>query len=484
MSNVFGGLRPRSVWRYFDAIRRIPRPSGGEHKICEYLEGWARDRGHVVKRDGKGNMAVLVGGGVSGGGGCLVLQAHLDMVLEKDCDVVFDFYNDPIGCRVEGGYLSSEGTTLGADNGVGVALALASADEARFFFKGELALLFTVEEEVGLAGARELSPDLLVGKYLINLDSEDEAICIGCAGARDVTASLAVRREVVEDSLSAVSVRIRGLQGGHSGVDIHRGRVSAVKLLAEFLLMLRKGGVGAYLVEAGGGSSRNVIAKEAEAVVAFDVDRVEDCVQVARGFAARILERYRSVEPALEIGVEIRGRGRFSVWDREDRNRFVDALLACPHGVMAVACGEVLEIETSNNLARVSGGVDSVVIECLVRSSLAHALDGAEAQVEAVFRSVGAKCRRGNAYPPWQPRYDSRLLEIARSEFFKIYDRPAPVRVVHGGLECSIIGSKIGNPEMISIGPLIRDVHSPRERVDIGSVERTFSLLKGVMSSL
>ncbi len=487
MASPLDKLEPRLIWKHFDAIRQIPRPSKHEERIAEHVMNWARSRGLDVKRDGTGNVLVKVPA-TSGHekAPVIVLQGHLDMVPEKNSDVAFDFMKDAIQVRVVGDYIYATGTTLGSDNGVGVAAAMAVAEDQKAVH-GPLELLFTIDEETGLTGAMQLDSKLLKGRTLINLDTEeDAALYIGCAGGADTHATFTVSREEALKGTIPVRVSVRGLRGGHSGVDIHENRGNALKFLLRILNALRGKGIEFGIVSLAGGSKHNAIPREADAVLRISRD-AESAVAAAVDEYARVLkEEYGEIDPnqRLEFVALKDEEGNRKVWIRFDNDRVLDALLAVPHGVLGMSRAVPGLVETSNNLAVVTTEGDSVKVTTSSRSSVMPSLKATTEQVAAAFRLGGAEVEQRDGYPGWKPNPESAVLNTALRVFEREFKKQPAVKAIHAGLECGLIGEKYPGMDMVSMGPQIESPHSPDERVQISTVDRFYTFLKATLAEL
>ncbi len=484
MATSLENLDPKLVWKHFDDIRKIPRPSKHEEKVAAHVVEWAKGRGFDVRRDAAGNVVVKVPATPGHEGApVIVLQGHLDMVPEKNQDVDFDFLADAIQTRIVDDYVYATGTTLGADNGIGVAAAMAVADDDSVVH-GPLELLFTIDEETGLTGAQDLDSSLLSGRTLINLDTEEDgALYIGCAGGADARVRFAVDRGAAPIGTAALHVKVRGLRGGHSGVDIHENRGNAVKFLARCLEGARKAGVEFDLVTLVGGSKHNAIPREGDAVVRVAGSDADAFTAAVDGAAAVLKEEYAEIDPNASIEVVPSDDGR-GIVDRAQASRFLDALLACPHGVLAMSRAVPGLVETSHNLAVVEDGGDHFSLTTSGRSSVMPALSGLMDQVAAVFRMAGADVEVGGGYPGWKPNPDSPVLKTAMAVYEKALGSRPEVKAIHAGLECGLIGEKFPGMDMVSMGPQIESPHSPDERVQISTVDRFYTVLKATLAEL
>ncbi len=468
---VFKGLKPESVWSYFEEICRIPRPSKKEEKMSAYLVDFAKKNGLDVKMDEAGN--VLIRKPATKGMEqvpTVVLQAHMDMVCEKNSDVRHDFERDPIQPYVDGEWVKAKGTTLGADDGIGVAaqLAILTATDIRF---GTIECLFTVDEETGLSGAFALQPGFLKGKILLNLDSEDEGeIFIGCAGGIDTVIKLPYQKSKIAADMFAVKIIVKGLQGGHSGDDINKGRGNAIKILNRFLWEIQ-GKYGCRVVVFEGGNLRNAIAREANAVIVLPGVRKEQVRADFNIYAAEMEQVWRVTEPNLQMELES-GELPMEALTAESTSKLLSALYACPHGVFAMSYRMPGMVETSTNLAaiRFTEG-NTILITTSQRSDIDSEKINIAQMVASVFRLAGAGVEHGEGYPGWVPNPDSAVLKIAVDSYRRLFGKEPVVRSIHAGLECGLFLEKYPDMDMISFGPTLRGVHSPDEKINIKTVE-------------
>jgi dipeptidase D len=487
MASPLENVEPRVLWQQFDAIRQIPRPSKNEGRVAAYVLEQAKKLGLAAERDKAGNVIVRVP--ATRGheqAPVTVLQGHLDMVCEKNSDVPFDFDQDPIAVRVEGDVVTATGTTLGADNGLGVAAALAVAQDPSVVH-GPLELLFTVDEETGLTGAANLEGGRLTGRRMINLDTEEDgALYVGCAGGATTTSTIPITREPAHLGSVPVKLRVLGLKGGHSGVDIHENRGNALKLLARALATVQRGGLPLDLCSLGGGSKHNAIPREAEAVLRVakgDVAKLKEMVATEEG---HYRSQYGATDPELRLTVAEMDDDEKTrrVFSAESAARVRRALGACPHGVLAMSRDVPGLVETSNNLAVVTTGEKHVTITTSSRSSVAEALTATLDQVRSVFRLAGAEVKESDGYPGWKPNLASPVLATTKAVFQRLFGKEPLIKAIHAGLECGLIGEKVPGMDMVSIGPQIENPHSPSERCYISTVSRFYSLLKETLKEL
>ncbi|MCD6461218.1 MAG: aminoacyl-histidine dipeptidase [Thermoplasmata archaeon] len=472
-------LEPREIWRFFDDIRRIPRCSKHEEKAAEYVVNFARESGLSVERDAVGN--VLVKKPASPGkenAPTVVLQSHLDMVCEKNREVEHDFSRDPIRLDIRDGWLYARGTTLGADDGIGVATALGILD-SKELVHGPVEALFTVDEETGLTGAFALQPGFLEGRIMINLDSEEDGtIYVGCAGGGDTHLSLPVKREPTPGGWTPAIVKVRGLRGGHSGGDIHEQRGNAIKILTRVLLALG-GDVRIAVLE--GGDKHNAIPREAHAVVYVpDLERARGMIEK---MASSIKEEYSKIDPGLEVLVE-KGESAPTPLSEGSTSRVLELLNALPHGVLKMSYDIEGLVQTSTNLAAVRLEEEAFKVHTSSRSSVASELEETRRRIESIGILAGAGVEHTDAYPGWKPNLDSRLLAVAKESYASLFGKEPEVKAIHAGLETGVIGEKYPGMDMISIGPEIQNPHSPDERVDIESVGRFWLFVSDMLKRL
>ncbi len=474
-------LKPETVWSYFKDISAIPRCSGNEDEVREYILDLAKAHELRARVDGVGNVLVSDEAGSSGGSPPLVLQAHMDMVCERNSDVDHDFQTDPIRLKEDEGWITAEGTTLGADNGIGMAIALALAT-GDFDFK-PLDYLFTVDEERGLNGAANLDPEFLRADGLINLDSEEFGVfTIGCAGGGKTVIDLPVAEmERVEGRVMRVSVT--GLTGGHSGEDIDRGRANAIKLLGR-LLGSPMEGLSPRIIEISGGDKHNAIPREGEVVLFVD-DDYSRWKRVLRDRFSTLSGEYEETEPGMKLHLEELsegGKGRAA--DEETSRYLLHLIQALPNGVMGYDQRLESTVETSTNLASVRLKDGAYRLTMSSRSSRESKLAQIRRRIELIAESFGGEVTQEEAYPPWQPERGSRLLGRSKEVFEDLYGKAPEVKVTHGGLETGLIGDLVPGLDMISMGPDIESPHSPGERLKIESVRDFWEFLLALLGEL
>lgn len=478
-------LKPELIFGIFDEITKVPRPSKKEGKIREFLVNFAEKHGIEYKTDAIGNVA-MTKPATPGYENApkVVLQGHMDMVCEKNGGVQHDFENDPIDTFVDGEWVRANGTTLGADNGIGIAagLAVLLSDD---FVHGPIEALFTVDEETGLTGAQNLGEGMLDGsKYLLNLDSEEDGeICIGCAGGIDTTCTFSYEPVAAPKELHYLKIDIKNLQGGHSGTDINVGRACANKLLVRFLWNLAKK-YNFKLATINGGNLRNAIAREASAVIGVtDFDKEGVRVDLNH-YIADVQNEYKHTEKAMEITMES-VEAPETVIDAKTAEAVVTSMYIAPHGVVSMSLELEGLVETSTNLASVKMLDDNkILVTTSQRSSVESRKYDIAHQVEAVFASAGAKVTHGDGYPGWAPNMESKLLKVAVDAHEKLFGNKPLCNAIHAGLECGLFLKDYPHMEMISFGPTLRDVHSPKEAMHIPAVGKFWDLLVKILEMI
>jgi len=483
MNNSILTLAPQSVWHYFNEILQIPRPSKKEEKIVAYLLDFGKTHQLETLQDAIGN--VLIRKPATPGmedRPWVVLQSHIDMVCEKNSDKVHDFDNDPIEARIEDGWVKANGTTLGADDGIGVAAQLAIL-AANDIAHGPIECLFTVDEETGLTGAFGLEPGFLKSKILLNLDSEDEGqLFIGCAGGQDTLAWLPYDYEPAPDGFKTFEIMVSGLQGGHSGDDINKGRGNANKILNRFLWE-NKAEFKIKLNQFDGGNLRNAIAREARATVLIPEEK-------ATAFTEK-LEKYRHTcqiefainEPDLHIALAETEMVDVAI-DDDSFFALSNAIYGCPHGVLAMSPTMENFVQTSTNLASVKFQDHEIQLTTSQRSSVESEKHDATNMVKSVFNLAGCLTKTSDGYPGWTPNPQSPIVDLSAKLYRELFNQEPEVLAIHAGLECGLIGHKYPEMDMISFGPTIKGAHSPVERLDIQSTQKFWDLLIEILKNI
>jgi dipeptidase D len=484
MSDVLAHLSPRSVWGHFAALAAIPRPSGHEERAVAFVTAVGQSIGVKAVHDTRGNLVLRVPATAGREGAApVILQTHLDMVCEKNRDVEHDFDRDPIRPRVVDQWVHATGTTLGADNGIGVAAALAAATDPGVKH-GPLELLFTLDEETGLTGAKELDPKILSGRMLLNLDSEEDGVIfVGCAGGEDTLIDLRPSFRSASFRGSALRLSVTGLRGGHSGLNIVENRGNALKLVARLLSALIEDGVPFDLASISGGSKHNAIPREAEAIIVPEPAAKARIEKLTASALAAFQIELRKIDDGLQIAWSS-SPDPARVLAIADRDRLVQLLLALPHGVLAMSQDIPGLVETSSNLAVVKDNDGTIRVVTSSRSSVAPSLAYVLTQVRAAAALAGAAVTLKDGYPGWKPNLDSKALAVVREVYRARWKKEPHVTAIHAGLECGLLGEKIAGLDMVSFGPQIEGAHSPDERVDIPSVERFWGALTEVLDRL
>jgi len=478
-------LEPRPLWQHFDAILAIPRPSKHEERARRYVLDEAEKRGLRWRQDATGNVVVEKPASPGKEGApVVVIQGHLDMVTEKNSGTVHDFERDPIVPRREGEWVKATGTTLGADNGIGAAamLAVMTADD---LVHGPLELLFTVDEETGLTGVLALDPKAIAlsGRRLLNLDSEEEgAVTIGCAGGSASHLTLALETAPAPTGATALDVKLSGLKGGHSGMEIHLQRGNAVKLLARALLAALQQ-TPFHLAAFQGGNKHNALPREATARVVVPADARNAFAAAVERETAAIQDEIRTADPDLKIEIA-EAPAAERVWTPAASRKALDLLNALPHGVQAMSNDIPSLVETSLNVATATSTDGALSILISIRSSVASAMRDTKRRLRAIAELAGAEVVETEGYSGWKPNPASPLLGRFQQVHQRLTGKDAELRAVHAGLECGVLGEKFRGMDMISFGPVIQGAHSPDERVEVESVGRFWGLLKEVLAEL
>lgn len=469
-------LAPQNVWKHFYSLTQIPRPSGHMERITEFLLNFGKGLGWESFVDEAGNVIIRKPAtpGMEDRKG-VILQAHMDMVPQKNNDTVHDFVKDPIQTWIDGEWVKAKGTTLGADNGMGVAAAMAVL-EANDLKHGPLEVLITKDEETGMYGAFGLKPGTVKGDILLNLDSEDEGeLYIGCAGGLDITAELSYKEEEADKSMVARKITLKGLRGGHSGMEINQGRGNANKLLARVAhdLLVE---FDCRLASFAGGNMRNAIPREAHAVILFNPADIDDLPTYIKEYGEQLNQEYAPIESNIQLlldEVELPAM----VMPEEIQDNMIDMLLACQNGVMRMIPTVPDTVETSSNLAIVTLGEGKAEVRILARSSSDTMKDFLADSLTACFNMAGMKVTLSGGYSGWQPNVDSPILHAMTKSYEAQFGVAPKVKVIHAGLECGIIGANCPGLDMISFGPTLRSPHSPDERVLIPTVKKFYDFL-------
>lgn len=485
-ATVIDGLVPSTLWKKFYEISQVPRPSKSEERIRLYLRNFAGQNYLSMKEDEAGNIVIQIppkpGFEKSP---TVVLQSHVDMVCEKNKDTDHDFMNDPIVLIRDGEWIKADGTTLGADNGIGAAAALAVACDDDFEH-GPLELLFTVDEETGLTGVNYLKKGFISGSTLLNLDTEEDgAFYVGCAGGMDTVGTYKIELEQIIDGYQPFAIAISGLLGGHSGINIADGRANAIKLLGMFLDRLSK--FNFQLAFISGGSKRNAIPREAEAVIFMHPDFESKAREIINEYSLESVIEFKNVENNIKVTFEKTDLALVKIdgaYKNSLKEKIVNAILAMPHGMISMSPDIPNLVETSTNLATVVEDGAELRIGTSQRSSIESSKRNIARTVRSVFELSGASVRVGDGYPGWQPNMDSKVLKLSKGVFKNLFSKEAEVKAVHAGLECGILANKYPGLDMVSFGPTIEGAHSPDERVKIPDVEKFYRLLKNILTEI
>src|SRR5690554_1828615 len=482
--NKLEHLKPQPLFNYFEQICQIPRPSKKEEKIRKFLLDFAKEHKLTAKTDKAGNVLIYKPAHPGRENRpVVILQTHMDMVCEKNSNKIFDFDNDPIEPIIADGWVKANGTTLGADCGIGIAaqMAVLTSDKIKH---GPLECLITVDEETGLTGAKALEPGFMTGSVLLNLDSEDEGeIFIGCAGGIDTVAVLHYEKEPVPKSHAAMEISVSGLLGGHSGDDIHKNRGNAIKILNRFLLRAFND-FSARLADFNGGNLRNAIAREARAVIVFPEKEKSNLINRFNNFEKQVKFEFEHNEPNLKLSAEDAELPGFLI-DFKTQNKLLNAISASPHGVLEMSTRMEGMVETSTNLASVKFETNStILITTSQRSELESRKYAAAEMVRSVFELAGAAITHSDGYPGWAPNPDSDILKTTVSSYKKLFGKEPVVRSIHAGLECGLFLEKYPNLDMVSFGPTIKGAHSPDERLNIETTEKFWKHLLDVLENI
>ena len=477
-------LKPQVVWNNFYALTQIPRPSKHEGKVIEYLYNWGVSHGFETIKDDTGNIIIRVPAtpGFENRKG-VILQGHMDMVPQKTSDSKHDFLTDPIDAYVDGEWVTADRTTLGADNGIGVAMGL-SVLEDKSVKHGPVEVLVTYDEETGMTGANCLKPGVLKGDILMNLDSEEEGeLCVGCAGGLDASASFKYRKYDTPADHKSLRITVKGLQGGHSGMDISLYRANANKVMARILLPAMEI-FGVKVVSFTGGSLRNAIPFEATADILIPADNLASVRTMIDNIFAEVKAEFKESDPSAALYIdEIEAAPKYI--QPSVMLRAVKAMIACPSGVIRMSRTMEGLTETSINMAIVRTEHGNITIHSLMRSAVDTAKADLAERLRCIFELAGAnKIEFKGGYSGWTPKLDTPMNKVMMEQFQKVYGKPMKIMATHGGLECAIMGAKYPAWEMVSIGPTIKYPHSPDEKVNIASVARTWDYLRAVLENV
>ncbi|HPX75143.1 MAG TPA: aminoacyl-histidine dipeptidase [Bacteroidales bacterium] len=476
-------LNPERVWKHFYSLTQIPRPSKKEEKVIEFMKNFGESLGLETIVDHIGNVIIRkpASPGMENRKG-VILQGHLDMVPQKNSDKVHDFEKDPIETMIDGEWVKANGTTLGADNGMGCAAAMAVLED-KSLVHGPIESLFTIDEETGMTGANHLKSGLLKGDILLNLDSEDEGeLYVGCAGGVDVNVTMNYPEVDMPKGFVAYKLSVTGLKGGHSGMDINIGRANSNKILFRFLTYATHF-YDLKIAEINGGSLRNAIPRESFAIVAIAEKEATKFESEVAKFEKTFKQEFSKSEPDLQMKVE-KTDAPAKIMANDEMHKICKAVYACPHGVQRMSDAMPGLVETSNNLAIVKCINGKFAVHCLVRSSVDTAKEGVMYKIGGLFNLIGAEVAYEGAYPGWKPNMESPILKTMLKTYEKLYNKTPEIKAIHAGLECGILGAAYPNWDMISFGPTIRYPHSPDERILISSVEKFWNYMVETLKNI
>ncbi len=476
-------IEPKIVWKHFESLNAVPRPSKKEKRVIQFMMDFGKGLGLETLKDDAGNV-IIKKPATTGHENkkTVVLQSHLDMVHQKNEETNFDFETEGINMYIDGDWVKAKGTTLGADNGLGVAaiMSIFSSDDIEH---PALEALFTIDEETGMTGAKNLDPNILDGEILLNLDTEeDDEIGIGCAGGTDITATRFYIEESVPENTSAFKLTIKGLQGGHSGMDIIKGLGNANKLLTRILLQFHNKctmRLGSFK----GGGLRNAIPREASAGIVVLKDDMETFKTIFEEISQAIKTEYKTLEPQLDIQLHETDEPK-SVLSSDVQDMIIKALSTAHNGVYRMSPDIDGLVETSNNIAQVSIEKGKIEVLCLTRSSVESGKWDLAHTIESAFDLAGCRVQFSGDYPGWTPNPDSAILKVVDELYQKNFGEKAEIAACHAGLECGILGSHYPNMDMVSFGPTIRGAHSPDERASISSTQKFWEFLKDILKNI
>jgi len=483
MNKNIESLSPAGLWKNFKSLTQIPRPSKKEGRIIEFVKNFGEDLGLNTYVDNAGNIIIKKPAtkGMENKKG-VIFQSHLDMVPQKNSDKVHDFEKDPIEAYIDGEWVRANGTTLGADNGIGVA-AMLTLLESKDIQHGPVEALFTIDEETGMTGAFALKAGLLKGDILLNLDSEDEGeLYIGCAGGIDANIDFDYTEDKVPSGFKAYTVKLYGLKGGHSGLDINLGRGNSNLVLFR-LLRYCEAQAGLRLCEFEGGNMRNAIPREAVATIIIPDAQTDKFMGMVNNYRSVIKNELSATEPDIKLEIsEVKMPLR--VMQTSLQRRLISAVFACPNGVIRMTDGIPGLVETSTNLSIVKTTGTKIVINCLLRSSVDSAKEYLAGRIAALFELAGANATFTGSYPGWKPNMNSAIMKTMDNVYRNMYGKEMEIKAVHAGLECGIIGGLYPDLDMVSLGPTIRHPHSPDEKVHIESVGKFWDFLKDTLKHI
>jgi dipeptidase D len=482
--SILGHLNPVTLWNYFEEICSIPRISKNEDKIRQYLLDFAKNNHLESKQDEVGNILIIKPAfpGMENKK-TVVLQSHMDMVGEKNADYPHNWTTDPIIPLIKDGWVTADGTTLGADDGIGIASQMAILTD-NYLKAGKIECLFTVDEETGMTGAVNLKPDFISGRTLINLDSEDEGILfIGCAGGMDTIGIIDYDTIPPLEDSCALCISVTGLHGGHSGDEIHRGYANSVKIMCRLLKYISSR-VDISIGDFDGGNLRNAIPREAFSTITFEKTACQKVKDMINDFYSTVINEFGDLENEMKITFRDVSLPAFTI-DKQSQDRFLETLTCCPHGLIAWSKEMDDLVETSTNLASAKFSDDNKIkIITTQRSSIESSKHEAAAKVASCLKIAGAVVTHSEGYPGWKPDLTSEILKITRESYNNLFGKEPLIKAIHAGLECGLFYEKIKGIDMISFGPTIRGAHTPEEMIETGTVMVFWNLLLDVVSNM
>ena len=483
MNSEIRALEPKALWNHFADLNAVPRPSKKEERVIQFMVDFGNSLSLEVKKDAIGNV-VIIKPATKGmeNRKTVVMQSHLDMVHQKNNDTQFDFLSQGIEMKIEGDWVKAKGTTLGADNGIGVAtiMAILSSDTISH---PKIEALFTIDEETGMTGAQNLDKNILTGEILLNLDTEeDDEIGIGCAGGVDVTAEQNYTEVETNNTQIGYQITVKGLEGGHSGIEIHKGLGNANKIMNRLLFeTYEKYGLQISSIE--GGSLRNAIPRESVAVVVVNTEKSTTFLSEIKALSELIKAEQKQTDPNMVVEIDKIETPK-KVMNAEVQQKIIKSIYAAHNGVFRMSPEVDGLVEASNNIAKVKIGEGQLKIDCLTRSSVESSRDDVANGLKAAFELSGCKVSFGGAYPGWKPNRDSAILKVLDDTYNKVNGERATIMACHAGLECGIIGERYPKMDMVSFGPTILGAHSPDERVSIPSVQKYWKLVLAVLEEI
>lgn len=474
------------IIRLFEEISKIPRCSKNEKKIAEWLMNWAKENNFESNTDNTGNLLIKVPASPGyENSPIVIIQGHMDMVCEKTPDSDHDFSKDPIKFVYEGEWLTADKTTLGADNGIAIAMGLVLALDNKINHP-PLELLFTVDEETGLTGANALEPGFMDGRILINVDSEDEGVfTVGCAGGMNTYLSLPIDYEDIPTDYEQYKINAGGMKGGHSGIDINQGKANAIRILGRILYQIKNENIDIRIADIKGGSAHNAIPRDSESFIFFKKNEFERVKNIVSKYSNIIKNEFKNTDPDLAVTIEVNTEKKYDKALTENKTeKVINFILSIPHGVAAMSPDIADLVETSNNFANIKIEENLVKILTSQRSSIISRINFITNRIEAVARLAGGNAHSGDGYPPWPPDMDSPLLERSLKLYERMFNKKPTIEVIHAGLECGIIGDKNPGMDMISIGPTLKYPHSPDEKIHIGSIGKVWDFIVELFKEL